>query len=200
MTRKGNIVEQKGQILLGSTFNFNALKHHLGYLCQQIAQVQLRTDFEVFLQKINQIGGSVSDVYCGGLSAEQILEETASFLKENGLVSEKEFENWLQGSGKDYKMHTFSDGSCWTLRMGKDKKRFVHLHPARTSHFGIRLKTNTLKTAATLLAFCRFSQVPKSIETINLVRTQYLKLSPLSRKARHQALWRAVSQIEKRLR
>jgi hypothetical protein len=73
-----------------------------------------------------------------------------------------------------------SDKSIWTLRLGNEKKRYIHIHPGRYSPLTIRVKAVTLKTtiAVRVLVEEIDSELP-NLKSINEVRTSFLKLPPL---------------------
>jgi len=163
------------------SIEFNPLKHHLGYI-KIFLNENIKLPPERFSEKLKIIGHSAMDVYFGKLTLNDILFATFLFLKSNNLLNKKTFIEWLFNNGKDYKVISLKDKSKWTLRPGKDEKKFIHLHPARNQPLVIRLKANTLKSA---LLFVAFSTNQKQITNnfdlneLNNLRWKYLNLPPI---------------------
>jgi hypothetical protein len=131
------------------SFLFNPLKHHIGFIREFINNLSPFTDIpsEDLVRQIRHIGGSVTDVYMGGLSVAGILEEISAALKKNGAGDLKGFSAWA-GTGKnDFRLIELSDQSQWTVKYHENGTRYVHLFPARSSPHSFRVKANTLKSA-----------------------------------------------------
>jgi hypothetical protein len=157
---------------------FHALKHHELYI-REFIRLQHMTDKALLKSTLRTIGSSQLDLYLGSLSPLQIATETVAYLQEQGALEREAYRHFISGKGTDYRVFTLSDGSDWVLRLGAVADRYVHLHPARYSRDTVRIKANILKTAvAANMAILRYKQ-PLSLELINLVRTQWLELSPL---------------------
>jgi hypothetical protein len=131
-------------------FQFNPLKHHFAFIREYIAS-KIDTgnsiDEKVLVKEIKHIGSSVMDVYTGPLLVESIFSEITGYLKKKRLYEFNSFSEWTGTKYGDYKTVTLSDTSRWTLKFHNDKKRFVHIFPARTSPHSFRVKANTLKSA-----------------------------------------------------
>ncbi len=118
------------------------------------------------------------DLYLGKLTPHAIATEIIGRLNEFNAGSRVLFENWLFGRGGDYKLLTVSDGSVWTIRLGKNEKRYIHIHPGRHSPNTLRVKALTLKTAI-IAAISGNENNLLNLEFINGIRVSILNASPL---------------------
>lgn len=136
--------------LIPEPFQFNPLKHHFLFIREYIASkinAETSIDENHLIKEIKHIGSSVMDVYNGLLPAEKIFSEIKGILKKNRLDELYSFSEWAGTRYSDYKTVTLSDTSQWMLKFHNDKKRFVHIFPARLSPHSFRVKANTLKSA-----------------------------------------------------
>ena len=154
-----------------SAFVFNAIKHHLNYIRTAIAQYEK----EDLYQEMLKIGASQMDLYIGNLTTEQLFQEIIDFLVQNNLNSVEKYQQQLSLQN-DYLECTLSDNSRWTLRMGLDTTKFIHIHPSRYSPHSLRIKAGVLKTAIAVLAEQPNEEL--STEDINQIR-QKISLSPI---------------------
>jgi hypothetical protein len=160
----------------------NGWKHHLGFLYVRIREsvCQENASFPDFFNSLNIMGSSLSDVYSGQLTPEQIRKQVINFLKENRKDSPAEYLQWLGPGRGDFREVTLDDGSVWTLLQGKDTRFFIHIHPSRYSPHSRRVKTNLLRTAAATRFWGILHPNEKpGLVTINHIRAQYLNLSPV---------------------
>lgn len=129
---------------------FNPLKHYLPFIRDFISDNILNTvaiDQTKFIRELKHLGTSVMDVYTGNLSQSAIFNEVLEFLSLRVLDSKDKFATWVGTGYNNFKVTSISDGSIWTLKFNEDKKRFVHLFPARSGPYTFRVKANTLKSA-----------------------------------------------------
>lgn len=138
--------------LIPGPFKFNPLKHHLGFIRGFIAERTHTGDLNDLLRQIRHLGSSVMDIYSGGLSVRQILDDINDFLNSSQIGNKLNFSQWAGTGYTDYRIITISDSSGWALKYYDGKERFVHLFPARSSPHTFRVKANTLKSAILYLA------------------------------------------------
>jgi hypothetical protein len=101
----------------------------------------------LIVKDIRHAGTSVMDVYRGSLRVNKLLEEGMEFLVSKGLADEESFSKWTGKDFRDFRLMTLSDDSQWILKYHDDRRRYVHLFPARLSPHSFRVKANTLKSA-----------------------------------------------------
>lgn len=155
---------------LPTPFQFNAWKHHLTFVQNQVVQIQHLNEM---LAKLPGLGNSVMDVYTGKLSLAEIQAEIALYLHQHDLFPMATYINWIRPD--EYKLIQIRDQSRWTLRVGNDPDYYVHLHPARHSPLTFRIKANLLKTAVMLA----WQNDTIDLQLINQIREKHLQLSPL---------------------
>lgn len=131
-------------------FQFNPLKHHLGYIRTYISGKladEKNIDVKMLVKEVKHIGSSVMDVYTGDLEIPEICRQIKAYLESNGLNSLKSFSDWAGTGYNDFRVVWISDTSGWTLKFKEEPFRFVHIFPARMSPLSFRVKGNTLKSA-----------------------------------------------------
>ena len=160
--------------------NFNCWKHHVGFIRTQIKLIQNKDELEKLKTILLKVGDSQMDLYYGNYSPAGISEQIVSYLKKNKIFLPGQYENWLTENKNDYKLVNLPDRSMWTLRLGEDVEKYVHIHPGRHSPNTRRVKALTLKTAIVTLC-CEKLEDPKlsGKELINDVRKKYLNEPPL---------------------
>ena len=160
--------------------NLNCWKHHAGFIKEQIESVKEIKELDQLKVYLLKIGESQMDLYFGGYSPIKLSEQILDYLHSKKIFSEKLYKDWLSEDGKDYQLVELKDKSIWTLRLGDDAERYVHIHPGRYSPNTVRVKATTLKTAIFLLCFERLGAI-KSFETaaVNNIRKKYLNEPPL---------------------
>jgi len=157
----------------------NCWKHHLKFIRAQIKKGRKEHPSANKLKELLLvIGESQMDLYLGTLSPRSIATEITDKLSKTGADSRELFLKWLYDSGKNYKLLILSDNSVWTVRAGKDAKRYVHIHPGRQSPETMRVKALTLKTAI-LTAIIAGENDVLNIDLINNLRVNLLDVSPL---------------------
>ncbi len=156
---------------------FNPWKHHLGFI-----QEKLRTGDRDPLQCLEFIADNVTDLYTGPLSPDAVAREVIGRLRENNALEPAPFAAMLGQHSRNYCTIELSDASLWVLLWGRERKRHVHVHPARVSRIVTRVKGITLKTAIACLKVAKqrnadhFSRV-----LIDEVRRDLLGLPPVKR-------------------
>ncbi len=176
---------------------FNCWKHHAGFIKKQVKFYRgEKTSVEELQKTLFVIGESQMDLYVGELSPQKICDEIVSKLKSTGVLAFKEYKKWLFDSGNEYKLVEISDNSVWTLRLGKQEERYVHIHPGRYSPVTIRVKALTLKTAIAVLIINYEKNIPL-IDTlkINEVRKKILNSPPVKKVSSNSAVVRVINII-----
>lgn len=174
---------------------FNCWKHHLGFIKNKIisAHINDKNDIKDFAGKLYIMGNSLSDFYIGKLS---IVEITGFIIKKlNGFnVLKKEFyKDWIQSENKDYRIIGLQDRSTWALRFGKEKDRYIHVHPARYSVNSFRVRSTSLKTAALVVLWVNnFGGSYEDLNLINSIRITYLNESPVKSVSNYTGLGKII--------
>lgn len=183
----------KDNCILAPPINLNCWKHHSGFIKVQIESVREINELEELKVYLLKIGESQMDLYFGGYSPLQISEQILDYLHQNKIFLFEKYRNWLYKDGKDYQLVELKDKSVWTLRLGENPERYVHIHPGRYSLHTVRVKATTLKTAILILNFQRMGE-PMTIETetINQIRKKYLNEPPLKSFSRASGLGRLL--------
>jgi len=174
---------------------FNCWKHHAGFIKKQIKFYRKEKISVEELQKtMLVIGESQMDLYVGELSPQKICDEIIKKLKPTGVLAFREYKNWLFEKGNKYKLIEISDTSVWTLRLGKQRERYVHIHPGRYSPVTLRVKALTLKTAIAMLIINYEKNFPLTDTLqINEVRKKILKLPPVKKVSSNSAVVRVIN-------
>lgn len=159
----------------------NCWKHHAGFIKNQSVLLQKsKLPTEELYKLLQIIGESQMDLYLGKLNPKQITDEIITKLRKLSVNNYTDYCKWLTEKGKSYKQMELSDSSVWTLRLGKEKKKYIHIHPGRYSPLTIRVKAITLKTTIALNSLFEGNyREPVDLKSINEVRTFFLKLPPL---------------------
>ncbi len=154
---------------------FNKLKHRLLSIVEFIQKSDLASSQTI--AEINKIGHSETDVYIGKLSVSEIFREVVETLRKYDALQFERYKEWLFSEGKDYKEISLSDSSKWTLRLGENPNKFIHIHPSREQKLVLRLNASTLKTA--ILFLTANHDKDNNLVEINKLRTEYLNLPPI---------------------
>jgi len=178
--------------------NFNCWKHHAGFIKQQIDSVKEIKDLDQLKVYLLKIGESQMDLYLGMYSPINISEQILDCLHPKKIFSALLYKDWLSKDGKDYQLVELKDKSVWTLRLGDDAERYVHIHPGRYSPNTVRVKATTLKTAIFLLCFEQLGEVKSfETETVNKIRKKYLDEPPLKSFSMASGLRRLIDRFNK---
>ena len=158
-----------------SPIRFNPLKHHRNVALTALAENSLNQ----VIALIDPICNNYVDIYTGDLTPLEIEEQIVQILKRQGVLLPAGFEKWIAG-GRGFRQIRLRDGSDWILRLGNDPEEYIHLHPARTGLYTIRVKGSTLKTIYLLKqAGAKENELP-SLQLVNRIR-QEAGLSPVKK-------------------
>jgi hypothetical protein len=179
--------------LLPPPINFNCWKHHAGFIKEQIKILSIKRDVILLKKHLLKIGESQMDLYLGKLNPADISKQIIAHLKKAKILEPDKYINWLKEERGDYKLVQLSDSSIWTLRLGEDRERYVHIHPGRYSPQTIRVKATTLKTAILILYFEQVADVEiVNANAINQIRKEYLNEPPIKSLSSASGLGRLV--------
>ena len=183
---------------LPAPVKFNCWKHHLEFIRDQVKKGRKENLSAGLIKKILLvIGESRMDLYCGKLSPRAIAGEIIDSLYRFDAHALSSYKNWLYESGRDYRLLTLSDSSVWTLRTGKDKKQFVHIHPGRYSPLTFRVRALTLKSAiAAVLSARSLNEI--DIGFLNKIRKNILDAPPLKSFSYKTSLGKLINLLEER--
>jgi hypothetical protein len=167
-----------------SNILFNALKHHRGFIHQQIKSATPAT----LPGLLKKLGNSQMDIYYGSLSLEELFKQVLSQIP---VADEAACLAWLKGG---YKEITLSDTSRWILLEGNVPGQYIHLHPARYSPGSMRVKAPILKTAIACIV-CHPGLTQPDLIMVNQIRTSILQLSPVKDLAQCKHLWQVMNML-----
>lgn len=160
-------------------FLFNTWKHHTGFLKEFIHDNRSQNHFEIKVPLL-KMGKSVIDLYFGDLSIDEIIIDVKRHLQGIDCFSKARYQSFIKLSKGEFLNIIIRDGSTWTLLIGNDPDRFIHLHPARGSDFTVRVRATALKTAVVLSLFYSDKiEQTDIVELINKVRLEFLGESPV---------------------
>jgi len=162
-------------------FLFNMLKHHHGYQCDFIEQAKIANYSPSQISRFLIIVGRLMiDLYYGKLSPNKIASEVEAYLSSIYSYEEEEYYKFINTANKNFRKVELSDGSSWTLLIGRDAGRYVHIHPSRGSANTIRVGAIALKTAICLkIDYGKELQYGNLVKLTNEVREKYLDESPI---------------------
>jgi hypothetical protein len=180
--------------------NFNCWKHHAGFIAHRIKMIKSIETLDELKFYLLKIGESQMDLYFGKHSPEKITKQIIDSLNRKKAFSSEQFQNWLAREEKNYQLVELKDRSVWTLRLGEEPERYVHIHPGRYSLHTVRVKATTLKTAIMILCFRHAGEI-KSIETetVNFIRMKYLNEPPIKSFSNASGLGRIINLLSKKL-
>lgn len=191
-----------GQHLLGEVpepILFNTWKHHAGALRKQIRDNAAggESGLQQLANQVLVLGQELMDLYFGKLTPAQIGEEVLRQLRAANLLELEVYSKWIKEQG-GYGTLTFAgDNSRWVLRLAEGSDRYVHVHPARWVPQTSRIRANVLKTAVMVNAYVLVhGGDPFQIELVNMVRQQYLHLSPMREVLGEEGLGRVIELLQ----
>ena len=133
------------------------------------------------------------DLYYGNLSIEDICKEITEILKTENHYKKDEYISFLNSIGKKYRKIKLSDGSGWTMLIGREAERYIHIHPSRASKRTIRVRAIALKTALMLLIYRELSDLENElVPAVNDIRLNYLGESPIKNESYTKGLRRVL--------
>ncbi len=160
---------------------FNPWKHHLEFIKNEI-QIVIKSEKHplVYLADIfKNTGNTVTDLYTGLMPIQSIKDRVESFIMQNNIDEKNMYIKWLNNSNS-YRVIELIDTSQWVVRLSKDEKHFVHIHPAKHSVNTLRVKTYSLITAIIVNAHSQLNNEPLlELQNINELRTVFLNISPI---------------------
>lgn len=165
---------------------FNALKHHRGFICQQLQQANAAT----LPDMLKMLGNSQMDIYYGSLNLPELFEEVITSV----AIDETSYLNMLKANG-GYVEITLSDSSRWILLPGTEPGKYIHLHPARYSPHSLRVKATVLKTALAVMV-CLPAEARPDLKTLNHIRVSMLQLSPVKHLEQCEHLWKVMEMLK----
>jgi hypothetical protein len=164
-------------LLLPKPIAFNCWKHHLEFVKSTLdLNSSFRTSHLDIHEIVQHIGESNVDFYYGILDPEAISNQVISYLETVISINNSDFNLWVNSNGTDYKCIKLSDGSNWTLRLGLNAERYIHIHPSRYSKKTVRVKSSTLKTVIAYFYTYGILDNQISVEKVNRIRNKIVKL------------------------
>lgn len=176
-----NVFEIKSlNVNLPEPIALNCWKHHLGYVKSCFSTQTLPPiSQEEIKESILFIGDSLLDIYVGILGVHDISRQVLNHHELIKISNLLEYQSWIKGEAKSYKNIYISDGSSWTLRLGTNDKRYIHIHPSRYSCNTLRVRGSTLKTVIAYVAYFGLSDRNITVEKVNIARLNLTKLPPI---------------------
>jgi len=174
---------------------FNCWKHHAGFIAEQIKSASSgnRSLPENIPAMLIKIGDSLFDLYTGSLTPREINEHIIFKLKKDNHYEKTGYSGWINDAKKQYRIIELPDNSLWTLRMGKLKNKYIHIHPAKYSIHTIRVRSLTLKTTIAVLIWTNiYGGTPFELEVINNIRQKILSASRIKSVTPDQGIGKLV--------
>jgi hypothetical protein len=158
----------------------NCWKHHLKFIKQQLSGLKEDDDPDKLRKPLLLIGASQMDLYYGEYTPLQISDLVISELNSKNIFDYLTYKIWLKKAGSEYRLITLPDNSIWTLRLGNESQRYVHVHPGRYSEHTRRVKATTLKTAICIFAWKNiFPNIVVDLSVVNKIRKELVYAPPL---------------------
>lgn len=171
----------------------NCWKHHAGFIRLKIREYQNNpeTHLTSLRSEMLLIGESLMDLYLGELAPGEIVDSIITSCKRQKILNKTEFQFWLKSEGKDFRTIELKDKSKWTLRLGDEKQRYMHIHPSRYSPHTIRVRSSSLKSAILFLILEK-PDFQNTLLSVNRIRKEYLNLPPLKNLSSGSALFNLI--------
>jgi len=178
-------------------FLFNALKHHSGYNNSFIKECQTFGIEDASLNNyLLKMGNCMLDLYYGHLEITHILSDIEIKLRKAGNYLPESFKKYISCSSKDFQNIQISDHSTWTLLIGNEAERYIHIHPARGSIHTIRIRAIALKTALIMKMFYADQLGQQDLVGLtNEIRSKYLGESPIKNITYTRGIRRALKYL-----
>ncbi len=183
--------------LIPEPFLLNPFKHHSGFLKSFILKHQnlelTKNELAPYLLKM---GNCMIDLYFGDLKIPDIIGEITTLLKHDEIFDKEAYVHYLKSHPKSYWNIKLSDGSEWTLLIGDDDSRYIHIHPARGSKHTVRVRAIALKTALIMKLFHadELDQIDMVFLT-NRIRNNYLDESPIKNLTYTKGIRKALAHL-----
>jgi len=160
---------------------FNGLKHHRLVILDFIEESKEKNYPIAELNHImKKIGNSMIDLYNGDMKPQEISVEIIDLLKSKSNFYKDAYHKYVLDIPKKYRKVRISDGSEWTLLLGREPEFYLHIHPARGSEYTTRVRAISIKTAILLKVFFEKELANGNlVSLVNKVRTDYLQESPI---------------------
>jgi hypothetical protein len=169
----------------------NTWKHHAGALRQRIAATSRAgaAALEELAENLVVIGTELMDLYTGAFTPAELGQKILALLRLQDQLALEPYRRWIEEGGGYQTLTLTEDGSSWTLRLGEEAGRYIHLHPCRWVAQTRRVRANVLKTAVMVLAYAGVhGGDPYQVKLVNAVRRQYLELAPVKELTGDQGL------------
>ena len=173
---------------------FNGLKHHRLVILEFIEEsIEKNSSIDMLNLAMKKVGNSMIDLYHGDLKPQDISGEIVDLLKLKSNFYKDAYYKYVFDVPKKYRKLTISDGSEWTLLLGREAEFYLHIHPARGSKFTTRVRSISIKTAILLKVFFEKELVSGDlVSAVNKVRKDYLHESPIKNEADTKSLKRVL--------
>ncbi|HPY74930.1 MAG TPA: hypothetical protein PLB63_05900 [Planctomycetota bacterium] len=165
---------------------YNEGKHHLSTILSNI-YIKAQENKEEFIQKVQQAGDGILDIYMGKLTTENIKREILEKLSAYHVHDKATYEQFLQTHGKIVRQGYYynlalSDTTIIILRAGDQEQGYIHIHPARYSPNTLRVPAKAFRTAVLSIYLSISNQESMDIALINKARSM-LQLPPIDKKS-----------------
>ena len=164
---------------------FNGLKHHRLVILEFIKKsIEDKYPIDTLNLTMKKVGNSMIDLYHGDLKPQDISGEIIDLLKLKSNFYKDAYYKYVFDVPKKFRKVKISDGSEWTLLLGREEEFYLHIHPARGSKFTTRVRAISIKTAILLKVFFEKELVDGDlVSMVNKVRIDYLHESPIKNEA-----------------
>jgi hypothetical protein len=170
----------------------NALKHHIRAITRLIADCPVAE----LPQRLKVLGNSQMDLYLGDLEETDISRQVLQVLNALDIHTEQQYQHWLE-QHHHYRSITLSDSSVWILRLGKERDKYVHIHPGRYSPATIRVKAAVLKTAIAVWVYLKNGLIGEVNEdSLNRARKEVPGLPPVKSLTESRAILKMTGILE----
>ncbi len=178
---------------------FNRWKHHLNFIRREIESAAAGGTENLSRLRVGllSIGDSITDLYTGRLSTIDISSFIINDLRTSGLLERDAYAGWINKAKNSYRMIGLPDSSIWTLRIGEEKNRYIHIHPGRYSPQSFRIRAGTLKSAVSTLVWTKINgSSPYETDTVNKARKHFLNVSPVKSVSLNYGLGKLIKILE----
>lgn len=166
---------------IAEPFLFNPMKHHVRHIQSFIDRCKKQgIDKGMLHETLLKMGKCMLDLYIGKIEIAGITNEIQAILMKLNAFDNDSYIGYISKSQKCFQLIRLSDGSIWTLLLGFEADKYIHIHPARGSIHTIRVSAIALKTALILKAYYPdINECSDLVNTTNEIRTQFLDESPI---------------------
>ncbi len=184
-------------IFIAKPFVFNPLKHHSGFIKSLISDCRTSGIEVACLQEyLLKMGNCMIDLYFGELGIKQILSDIEKRLRKADSYDPESYIKYITASSKNFQNIQISDHSTWTLLIGNEPERYLHIHPSRGSSNSIRIRAIALKTALIMKIFYADQLEQEDLVSLtNEIRSKYLGESPIKNITYTKGIRRALAHL-----